>query len=106
MKPHRGTLILVFGILGIISCFPLGIAAWVMGRKDLKEMDAGTMDPSGRGNTNAGRICGMIGTLWLAVVLLLSLGAVILWLFVSISPKHEKMIAPAKPPAHATEPAR
>ena len=106
MKPHRGTLVLVFGILGIVSCWPLGLAAWLMGRKDLKEMDMGTMDPSGRGNTNAGRICGMIGTLWVAVVLLLSLGAAILWLLVSISPKHEKSIAPAKPPAPATEPAR
>ena len=63
MKPHRGTLILVFGILGIVTCFPLGIAAWVLGRRDLKEMEAGTMDPAGRGNTNAGRICGMIATL-------------------------------------------
>lgn len=63
MKPHRGTLILVLGILGIVTCFPLGIAAWVMGRKDLREMDAGAMDPAGRGQTNAGRICGMIATL-------------------------------------------
>src|SRR5512136_2584568 len=71
MKPHRGTLILVFGILGIVSCFPLGIAAWVMGKRDLKEMDAGTMDPSGRGHTNAGRICGMIGTLLASAVFML-----------------------------------
>ena len=73
MKPHRGTLILVLGILGIVFCFPLGIAAWVMGKRDLKEMDAGTMDPSGRGNTNAGRICGIIGTLLAAAVFLLAL---------------------------------
>ena len=71
MKPHRGTLVLVFGILGIVSCWPLGLAAWLMGRKDLKEMDAGTMDPSGRGNTNAGRICGMIGTLLASAIILL-----------------------------------
>jgi hypothetical protein len=70
MKPHRGTLILVFGILGIVSCLPLGIAAWIMGGKDLKEMDAGTMDPSGRGNTSAGRVCGMIGTLLASIPLL------------------------------------
>ncbi len=65
MKPHRGTLILVFGILGIVLCGPLGIAAWVMGNGDLKEMNAGLMDPSGRDNTNAGRICGIIGTVLL-----------------------------------------
>ena len=62
MKPHRGTMILVLGILGLVVCGPLGIAAWVMGSGDLKEMDAGTMDPSGRGTTQAGKICGMIAT--------------------------------------------
>jgi hypothetical protein len=63
MKPHRGTLILVFGILGLVICGPLGIAAWIMGNGDLKEMDAGLMDPSGRGLTTGGRICGIIATI-------------------------------------------
>jgi hypothetical protein len=63
MKPHRGTLILVFGILSLVVCAPLGIAAWLMGSGDLKEMDAGTMDPAGRGTTQAGKICGIIGTI-------------------------------------------
>lgn len=65
MKPHRGTLILVLGILSLVVCAPLGIAAWVMGTGDLKQMDAGTMDPAGRGMTRAGKICGMIGTILL-----------------------------------------
>ena len=66
MKPHRGTLILVFGILGLVICLPLGIAAWIMGNGDLKQIDAGTMDPSGRSMTNAGKIIGMIATiLWI-----------------------------------------
>jgi hypothetical protein len=68
MKPHRGTLILVLGILGLVICAPLSIAAWIMGSGDLKEMDAGTMDPSGRGNTQAGKICGIIGTILLIIV--------------------------------------
>jgi hypothetical protein len=63
MKPHRGTTILVLGILGLVLCGPLGIAAWIMGNGDLKEMDAGTMDPSGRGSTSAGRICGIIASI-------------------------------------------
>ncbi len=63
MKPHRGTLILVFGILGLVICLPLGIAAWVMGSGDLKQIDAGTMDPSGRSMTSAGKIIGMIATI-------------------------------------------
>lgn len=70
MKPHRGTLILVLGILSLIMCAPLGIAAWLMGNGDLKQMDAGAMDAEGRSLTNAGRICGLIATclLILAVV--------------------------------------
>lgn len=67
MKPHRGTLVLVLGILSLVVCSPLGIAAWIMGSGDLKQMDAGTMDPSGRGNTQAGKICGIIGTILLIV---------------------------------------
>lgn len=67
MKPHRGTLILIFGILSIVVCSFLGIPAWIMGNNDLKEMDSGLMDPAGRDNTNAGRICGMIGTILMVV---------------------------------------
>jgi len=55
-------LILTFGILGIACCFPFGIAAWIMGNNDLQQIDAGLMDPTGKGITNAGKICGIIGT--------------------------------------------
>jgi hypothetical protein len=37
MKPHRGTLILVLGILSLVVCGLLGIFVWVMGSGDLKE---------------------------------------------------------------------
>ncbi len=67
VAPHRGVLILVLGILGIVCCFICGIIAWVMGNNDLREIDAGSMDPSGRGLTQAGKICGMVGTI-LAIV--------------------------------------
>jgi hypothetical protein len=81
MKPHRGTLVLVLGILGLVVCQPVGIAAWVMGAADLKEMDAGTMDPSGRGTTQAGKICGMIASILMIIGvlifgLLFALGAI------------------------------
>ncbi len=77
MKPHRATLILVLGILSLVVCAPLGIFAWIMGNADLKEMSAGTMDPSGQSSTNAGRICGMIGTILLAIGLVIAIIAVI-----------------------------
>ena len=71
MRPHRGTLILVMGILGLVCCVILGIVAWVMGSADLREMDMGRMDPSGRGLTQAGKICGIVS------VALAAVGAVI-----------------------------
>ena len=69
LKPHRGTAVLVLGILGLVVCIICGIIAWVMGKNDLREMDAGRMDPSGRGLTNAGKICGMISVIMLLVQL-------------------------------------
>lgn len=62
MQPHRGVLILVFGILSFVVCPFFGVAAWVMGNTDLKEIAAGRMDPSGRDLTQAGRVCGIVGT--------------------------------------------
>ena len=60
MQDHRGTLILVLGILSLIICQPLGIASWLMGNGDLRAMDAGTMDPEGRGLTQVGKILGIV----------------------------------------------
>jgi uncharacterized membrane protein YidH (DUF202 family) len=50
-----------------VVCFICGIIAWAMGNNDLREMTAGIMDPSGRGMTQAGKICGMISVI-LAIV--------------------------------------
>jgi hypothetical protein len=64
VQPHRGTLILVLGILSfVLGCFPLGIAAWIMGSADLKAMQAGEMDRAGEGMTRAGQVLGIICTL-------------------------------------------
>lgn len=73
MQPHRGTLVLVFGILSLVICAPLGIAAWIMGRSDLKKMDAGLVDPQGRGLSMAGMICGIIATALFALGLIITL---------------------------------
>ena len=67
MKPHRGAVILAFGILGLVVCQLFGVAAWVMGDNDLKEMRRGYMDPSGRDLTNTGRILGMVATALMAI---------------------------------------
>jgi hypothetical protein len=59
-SPHRGGLVLTFGILGIVCCMPLGIAAWVMGASDLSEIRAGRMDPDGESMTRVGMILGIV----------------------------------------------
>jgi hypothetical protein len=86
--PHRGGLVMTLGLVslcliavdGLCSCcggalgmfistgisavgLGLGIPAWVMGQKDLKRMRSGEMDERGRGNTQTGYICGMVGTI-------------------------------------------
>ena len=83
LRPARGGLILALGILGLIMCFILGIVAWVMANGDLREMDAGRMDPGGRGLTQAGKILGMVAVaiqllglaIWVIVVFLIGAAA-------------------------------
>jgi hypothetical protein len=71
VESHRGGLILSLGIAGMIASgihvfsligVPLSVAAWVMGQGDLHRMQNSQLDPSGAGTTQAGRICGIIGT--------------------------------------------
>jgi hypothetical protein len=70
LEPHRGPLIMVLGIVSLVMLgflpplgIPFGIAAWVMGRGDLKKIRAGVIDPDGESKTNAGRLCGLVGTI-------------------------------------------
>jgi hypothetical protein len=67
LKPHRATLVLGLGIVGLLCCGPLGIVAYIFGKNDLAEMDAGVMDPSGRGTTNVGRILGIVSIVFLVI---------------------------------------
>src|SRR5262249_12035578 len=81
---HRGTLVMILGIGSLLSAFvsfiaylliffagiPVtvnglvnGILAWGVGGKDLKRINAGRMDPDGKGTTQGGWICGIIGTI-------------------------------------------
>ena len=74
-EPHRGTLVQTLGIISLTCCplvvcggmtaaavgVALGIAAWVIGSRDLARMQAGDMDPEGTSKTRSGRLCGIIG---------------------------------------------
>ena len=71
LKPHRSAFVFTFGILsfvGNIFGIIFGPIAWISGSRDLKEMDAGIMDNSGRALTQTGHVLGMIMTIFWALV--------------------------------------
>lgn len=86
--PHRGGMVLTFGILSVALCnFMLipGILAWIIGSGDLKKMHAGVMDPAGRGLTQTGMIMGIIMTCLSALFILFYIGMIVLFLVIGIS---------------------
>jgi hypothetical protein len=109
-ESHRGTLIMTLGILSlvIVGCpyvapiaLGLGIAAWVLGRRDLKKMKDNVMDPQGEGYTKAGWVLGIVGTgissLW-TVGCLLYLAFVLTMVSVFQTAPPTAVPTPATPP--------
>jgi hypothetical protein len=73
-EPHRGPLLWVLGMASIIGgilslvfifpavvVLPLGLATWLMARRDVAKMDAHVMDPEGRRQTVRARDTGLCG---------------------------------------------
>jgi hypothetical protein len=82
-EPHRGGLILALGIISLVVGgigIVTGIIAWVMGRADLKKIEAGVMDPEGKQTTQIGYIMGMIGAILHGIGLIVACGIFILWI--------------------------
>jgi hypothetical protein len=73
----QGTLILIFGIIGIFVTIFAPIA-WYLGSKARKEIQASGIQYSNESNVNAGRILGMV----LSIVWLVFVGTMILTLAV------------------------
>jgi hypothetical protein len=78
-EPHRGVLILVMGILGLMVCGVVGIFAWMMGKKDLELMSIGQMDKEGEALTKVGYILGIVGTILFLIQLLCVVGYILLF---------------------------
>jgi uncharacterized BrkB/YihY/UPF0761 family membrane protein len=78
LEPHRGVMILVFGILGLMACFIFGIVAWVMGKGDLEKMKRGEMDREGEALTRVGYILGIVSTVLVLVLFVIWLLVVVL----------------------------
>jgi hypothetical protein len=66
----KGVTILVLGILSIVCCSPLGIAALIMGNTALREIDAQPGRYRNRQLVQIGRILGIIGIVLLVLSLI------------------------------------
>lgn len=67
VKPNRGDLILFFGLTSLLCCWPLGIAAWIMGNSDLRGIRNGVISSDGLGTVRVGRVLGIVGTVLFVV---------------------------------------
>lgn len=70
VRSSNAVAILVLGILSLTVCAALGPVAWVMGNKELARVAAGEVSPEGVGMVNAGKVCGIIGTVLLGLTAL------------------------------------
>lgn len=77
-EPHRGMMILIFGIIGFVCCGFFAFAAAIMGRNDLQKIDAGDMDPEGRGLTLAGMILGYVGSVLIVIAIVVNVALIFL----------------------------
>ena len=74
----QAVLVLVLGILGLVLCQLISPVAWVMGNRVVAEIDASNGQLGGRGTANAGRICGIVGTILIGLGLLVTLAAIVI----------------------------
>ncbi|MBO9520305.1 MAG: DUF4190 domain-containing protein [Nocardioidaceae bacterium] len=76
--PSSATTALIIGIVSLVMCQPAGIAAWIIGRNAMREIDASQGRLGGRGTAQAGYILGIISTVLtvLAVVLVIAIFAI------------------------------
>ena len=74
---HQAVTVLILGILGLVLCQLISPFAWVMGNRVVGEIDASGGQLGGRSTANAGRICGIVGTVLCGLGLLFAVVAII-----------------------------
>jgi hypothetical protein len=88
-EQSQATTVLVLGILSIVLCQLLGPVAWKLGSDEIRAITEGRRSAEGLGLAQAGRVCGIVGTCLLGLVVLffvISIAALILgagWLATS-----------------------
>lgn len=76
LRSVNGGLIMALGIMGLLICNVFGPFAAVMGGNAVSAIDRGEAKPNERGSANAGRIMGIISTVFLILSVLLVVVAV------------------------------
>jgi uncharacterized membrane-anchored protein len=70
-QSSQATTALVLGILSLI-CMPLfGPFAWYMANQEIRGIDQGLRDPTNRGMAVAGKVLGIIGTVFIALAIII-----------------------------------
>jgi predicted Zn finger-like uncharacterized protein len=114
-EPHRGGLILTLGIVGLavgLTCWPVAILAivpsllaWLLGMSDLAKIRRGLMDPEGEDTTQAGWICGIVGTAVNALMILGCATCVGIWSYGMVEASKNNNRPPfAAPPGKPAQP--
>ena len=84
-EPSQATTALVLGILGLVVCGVLAPFAWYIGNKEVQAIDEGRRPPENRGTANAGKILGIIGTVLLAIGLIIGILLLVFVVAASVS---------------------
>lgn len=81
----QATTVLVLGILGLLLCQLASPVAWVMGGRARREIEAARGQLGGSGMVTAGWVMGIIGTVLLALSLLVVVAAVVIVVIAGLS---------------------
>ena len=75
-KPEGAVAVLVMGILGLVMCAPLGVAAWIMGNSYEARCRAVGVEPEGI--AVVGKVLGMIVTALMVLAVLAGIAMLVL----------------------------
>jgi Domain of unknown function (DUF4190) len=79
----QATLAFVLGLLSVIGLTILGPFGWYYGNKVVNEIDRDPRAYNNRGLAMAGKVLGIIGTVMLAFIVVLVVGAIVFAIFAS-----------------------
>lgn len=84
----QATAALVLGILGVVGCVVTGPFAWYMANQEIEAIDEGRRDPANRGQAVAGKVLGIIATVFLVLAVLFLLLGLLFLMPVSVGISH------------------